>query len=233
VTIALNSEAALEAIRPPAIARPILFSAPMVRAILAGQKTQTRRTIKWETYEPGYSLAFSGLEAGYYCTGVPTSGWVLRSRGGGGGCWNDRTKRIFCPQGMAGDRLWVREAWRGPGWCDDRPPRDIPVGTPIDYLADPPGGPKNVGKYRHARFMPRWMSRLTLEVTKVRVQRLHDISEEEAISEGVDAVSLRDMPRQGTLCRWDDFAQIWDLINGEGAWKANPWVFAISFRRCA
>ena len=90
------------------MALPILFSGPMVRALLAGRKTQTRRLVKW-TPLGTTSLNFSGLEAGHDCTGVPSSGWVLRSRERG--CWHDRMKRVFCPDGEVGGRLWVRETW--------------------------------------------------------------------------------------------------------------------------
>ncbi len=92
--------------------RPILFSDEMVRALLANRKTQTRRIAKFKPYMPGQTLnlSFSGFDLGYYCTDVPSSGYVLRTRDGNG-VWNDRTKPLHCPYGKVGDRLWVREAW--------------------------------------------------------------------------------------------------------------------------
>lgn len=229
--------------------RPITFSKESVLAILAGRKTQTRRVIHWKLREPGLNLGFSGLEAGYYCSDLPSSGWVLRSRGGSSGCWNDRTWPLHCPHGMAGDRLWVREAWRTGSKIDKLNASEIAEKcevtnfpkpwAPVQYEADDSrvnwleedfGGP---GRLRRARYMPRWASRVLLEVTEVRVQRVQEISEEDAIAEGVDLVPIEAVPRQAVWSRRQDYAQLWDHINAERGfdWASNPWVFAISFRR--
>jgi hypothetical protein len=90
--------------------RPILFSGPMVRALVEGRKTQTRRPAKFVPLEPGFNLGFSDVTVGHYCTGVPSSGFVLYSRGRGG-VWQQRTAILRCPFGEPGDRLWVRETW--------------------------------------------------------------------------------------------------------------------------
>jgi hypothetical protein len=221
------------------VERPILFSGPMVRALLAGRKTQTRRLIgsnRWIGLD-GCNLDFSGLQAGLYCTGVPSSGWVLRSRGAGG-CWNDRTKRLFCPYGDPGGRLWVRETWG----VVPHPPSDAehicrvgPDGTGATWRAEWLGEPTNY-KWRPSIHMPRWASRLNLEVTAVRAQRLQDISGDDARAEGFSAEPMpaRVNGKLGQVAifeprRW--FATLWDAINAKrAAWAENPWVWAISFR---
>jgi hypothetical protein len=244
--------------------RPVLFSGPMVRAIMDGVKTQTRRIIDWKVREPGLNLGFSGLEPGYYCSDLPSSGWVLRSRGGPSGCWNDRTHPLHCPYGLTGDRLWVREAWRTGAALDklnatEIAERCLDAGwekpwAPIQYEADGKrrmwseddfGGP---GRPRLARFIPRWASRLTLEVVSVRVERLREISEKDARAEGIREVTKdgnvrkyciydqgdtsstpwADMPRTAV----EAFRALWDGINAESGngWDVNPWVWVIEFR---
>jgi hypothetical protein len=225
--------------------RPIPFTAESVRGILAGTKTQTRRVIKWKPYTPGsnLNLNFSGLEAGYYCTGLPTSGWVLRSRGAGA-CWNDRTKRLFCRYGVPGDRLWVREPF---GWLTGN-------GRRLIYRADgdPPPQPNYPGefvegmKWGSPRFFPRRYARLTLEVADVRVQRLQAITPDDATAEGIPqtageahVLGLIDIAREAGH-EWDNrtsvenYARLWDQINGKRLgcrWEDNPWVFAVTFKR--
>jgi hypothetical protein len=246
--------------------RPILFSAAMVRAILDGRKTQTRRVAKFVPREAGLDLNFSGLEAGFYCTDVPSSGYVLRSRGGSSGCWNDRTYPLHCPYGKPGDRLWVRETWS--------PTEDIDGRKLITYRA---GGTRLVGAdgksihhgehrcaalvlhWRPSIHMPRWASRILLEVTEVRVQRLQEISNEDAAAEGVISCTV---PESGCQCNRDAFRCLWDSINAKRgpkhirrreargkptdrweakaaaavsrrsyAWAANPWVWAVTFKK--
>lgn len=178
---------------------PILFNAPMVRAILAGQKTQTRRADlkKWTKVKQG-------------------------------------------------DRIWVRETWRAEKAGDGIAPSDLPwielKGLPIWYEADgkPPerspwGNPWSA-KQRVSIHMPRWASRITLEVTAVRVERLHDISEEDARAEGVerDSDGWRDYQMPSTQCcasAVDSFRTLWKSINGAESWEANPEAAVISFRR--
>ncbi|HEV2540252.1 MAG TPA: hypothetical protein VGU03_11145 [Frateuria sp.] len=200
---------------------PILFSAPMVRAILDGRKTQTRRVCK-DQHLPGHKPSL-----------------------------------LECPYGKPGDRLWVREAWRVPVSLDDLSGKRIAEKClqagyrspwcPTQYEADgartsekdwrefgPHPSTTAPGRYRHARFMPRWASRITLEVTGVRVERLQAISEADSIAEGL----LRD--REGWRGAPDlpwfasplaAYRSLWESINGDGSWDANPWVRVVEFRR--
>jgi hypothetical protein len=185
----------------------------MVRAILAGTKTQTRRVAKID------SVAY----------GKPVS-WVSVSPATTG------IKEERCHYGAPGDRLWVREAWRvGQKW-DTKPPRELPVEACSVYFeagghaANTSDGwrvdnedvvrPGWLGKLRPGMFMPRWASRITLEITGVRVERLRDISEADAMAEGM---------------AWDDavydYSRLWESINGPGSWAANSWVWVVEFKR--
>lgn len=193
--------------------RPILYSAPMVRSLLreVDPKTQTRRIVKWRGMAPGLNLGFSGLHAQTYADGA-----TLYSRRGDG-CWEERTSTTPCPYGQPGDRLWVKEAFRLTSAFDGDSParvaeRCLDAGysapwAPIQYEADgarrdwmhvgtpPHAGPPRVGKTRVSIHMPRWASRITLEITEVRVQRLQEISEEDAIAEGI--AELVPQPNRG------------------------------------
>lgn len=195
--------------------RPILFSGPMVRAILAGQKTVTRRVVKLPRWAvPGTIERFD----------VDLDGASAERRSDG------EYAPIPCPYGVPGDRLWVRETFA------EHEVDDV-QGTRAFYRADHADGECQVRpgwalKWTPGIHMPRVVSRITLEVVSVRVERLHAITEEDAIREGVDAVSVADVPRNGTLTRRDDFAQLWERINGERApWTSNPWVWRVEFRR--
>ncbi len=204
--------------------RPILFSAPMVRALLAGRKTQTRRMFNGiEQMENGSFHIFGGM-VGVSEEDVPKHA--------------PDYVRI-----QVGDHLWVREAWRCNGWATD-------VAT-IFYAASAGDGytamceqypvadkrPLRVtGGWRPSIHMPRWASRLTLTVTDVRVERLKDISGSDAIAEGADITSEQTMTgpmvkvAPGTYLSpvaW--YHRLWDSINGAGAWDANPWVVAYTF----
>jgi len=207
--------------------RPILFSAPMVRAILEGRKTQTRRVVK---VQPGPSCC---IEEGD--EGEPP--FVYSSLYGDGPGYEVHESRApcRCPYGAPGDRLWVRETWM------QNPGREIsPDGNRHDviYRADECHyGPAI--RWRPSIHMPRWASRIDLEVTGVRVERLQDISEEGAIAEGVGRVGERFkgyMPLH-TGGQYDpalaktSFSQLWESINGDGSWDANPWVWVVEFNR--
>lgn len=193
--------------------RPILFSGPMVRAILAGQKTVTRRVVTPQP-PPGCDRV----------TSMPLSTETS---------WhNDATREKFpqpkkrdgdvwmrCPYGMPGDTLWVRETW-APGYPG--------TADPYLYRATYEGGLEHV--WTPSIHMPRWASRITLRMESVRVERLHAIDEADAILEGVDAVSVADVPRNAVFSRRDDFVQLWEKINGKRApWKSNPWVWRVAF----
>lgn len=189
--------------------RPILFSGPMVRAILDGRKTQTRRVNRF---------------------GVP------------------------------GDRLWVRETWADVEPLPSRTPaydgarfavRPDGSSSELWYRADGEMGVTSLlfddgPRWRPSIHMPRWASRITLEIVDVRVERLHDITEEDARAEGVDWASPqpfgekwddddREDPREvgygsGSFAL-DNFRRLWSSINGSESWAANPWVWRVEFRR--
>lgn len=210
---------------------PILFSAPMIKALLASTKTQTRRKIPQPEVLPGGQWH------------IP---WQV-----GGGCFysaeaSDAELAGEMLNGLrieSGDRLWVREAWHAARSLNRTPPRDIPLDADIEHAATARSyaeiGLK--GKLRPGIHMPRWASRLTLIVTDVRVQRLQEISAEDAIAEGVVDTGRRDGAPyshftapgvRGIVIEHEPepvYAQLWEIINGEGSWNANPWVAAYSF----
>ncbi|NDV87060.1 hypothetical protein GTW51_10135 [Aurantimonas aggregata] len=219
-------------------ARPILFSGPMVRALLDGSKTQTRRVLNpqpdsFET-SPGLlctaSLHFDEDEAcGRIALGNDGCGVITMQRAGY----------------AVGDRLWVREAWRTGAAFDRFPPRDIPTHAHIACEADDDRA-RLTGKLRPGMFMPRWASLLTLIVTDVRVQRLQEISEADAIAEGIKKDYAAGMPSAWgwhDYLRGDDIAKrhfsdpresyrtLWDGLNAKRGygWNANPWVVAVTF----
>ena len=216
--------------------RPILFSGPMVRAILEGRKTQTRRVCKFVPLHDGLNLQANSLQAGLYHTGWKDGPWVLRSMGGA--CWNDRTKPLRCPYGVPGDRLWVRETIH-------QSASGVTVyaenGCPAWWHGESVQWPWPKAKVV-TRGMPRWASRITLGITNVRVQRVQEISEEDAIAEGmlyhdggrIGHSGWRHDPNYGciynTAC--EAFATGWICIyskSGRG-WRENPWVWAITFK---
>jgi hypothetical protein len=199
--------------------RPILFSAPMVRALAAGAKTQTRRLWKMP----------SGC-GWYEELGGEREGWFVDH----GQPWWLHASECRCPFGMIGDRLWVREAWRAPASCDHIPPRSISDSEAVRFMADETvGADPGFGKGRPGMFMPRWASRITLRVTGVRVERLQDISEEDARAEGAPELLSVDggYVEHAMGCHRDGFAHLWASINGPDSWDANPWVWVVEFRR--
>lgn len=198
--------------------RPMLFSAPMIRALLDGRKTQTRRTIKptpkqVDEWNPDLSI----------CPSASIVTDVVQFDHPGGGPYTSVPLRF-----AIGDRLWVKETWRANYGLDfyrdelgrcPRPSDMDPATTAIEYLAD--GEHELGGRTRVSIHMPRWASRLTLTVADVRVERLQDCSEGDAKAEGVEMVANRNF-RAG-------YAVLWNSINGAGAWEANPWVVAVTF----
>jgi hypothetical protein len=223
--------------------RPIPFSAPMVRAILADEKTQTRWVVKPQPPEilPAYAPKVYWPARDRHMThGDPDGAAYLQferpgdydgahvMRGGFG---------FRCPYGQPGDRLWVREAWAVPHRYDHLGPRNIPVlGVRTHYAATEERGGL---RWRPSIHMPRWASRITLEVTAIRVERLQDISEADALAEGVTpkwepGCSGRLMEALGGFSfrpAASAYAELWEQINGPGAWDANPWVWVIEFKR--
>lgn len=216
--------------------RGIPFSGPLVRAILDGTKTQTRRIVK-----PQPLPEMREEDGRFAAPSVYT--WERRI---GRNVSIESTVR--CPYGAPGDRLYVREAWRVPKSLDALSGAKIAAKAldagyvspwaAIQYEADGARnqcwiGSAQPGRYRQARFMPRWASRITLEVTGVRVERLQSITEADARAEGCPGFDGAGHPAgdDGMTPR-EDFASLWDEINSEHAsWGANPWAWVVSFRR--
>ena len=215
--------------------RPIIFSAPMVRAILDGRKTQTRRIVKPQPSDhywsrlPGYELQMDGpflMEGGGM--GVRFCHTIQQNP------QSDCDPWVGCPFGRPGDRLWVRETgWERP----ERTPEMMRSGadTWARYYYDADGLTENDSsdfkqwgfKHRSSIFMPRWASRITLEITDVRVERLRNISDEDALAEGVYPTKTGLYLGAARLA----YGELWDQINGPGAWGLNPWVWVLTFRR--
>ena len=201
--------------------RPILFSAPMVRAILDGRKTQTRRIVKpqpewaegaWYWRHPRYN---NGLGVHYFHTDAESAAEKMAT---------------VCPYGVPGDRLWVRETWfdnmasddgdeaRTPARCVYRANGEFIDQFPEEYMD---------GKWTPSIHMPRWASRITLEITGVRIERLQDITNNDALDEGTP--DLRTIENGWDMRRC--FQDLWEQINGVGSWGENPWVWVIEFKK--
>lgn len=211
--------------------RAIPYSGPMMLARRAGIKTMTRRVVK---PEPDWEHPFP-------CPSETPEGWqgpLDYSLWAHEGDQSDGCVRR-CPYGQPGDRLWTREAWKTLLEYDHLPPREIPRTAPIWYLADG-NAPEGFGRYRHGRFMVRWMSRGLDEITAVRVERLNDISDSDAAREGIfhwEGHGYYDKaPDAGGIfhaCAAAAFKTLWESINGPGSWAQNPWVWVIEFKRVA
>jgi hypothetical protein len=232
--------------------RPILFSGPMVSALLAGTKTQTRRVMKRQKQYDFTDYTLFGQRGHPDDEAARRGGWVeswvaIEHAPD----WPDgKEDQCRCPYASRrGDQLWVREAWNTHACFDAIPPRDLTTRS-IHYAAD---GAIDTGKYRPPMFMPRWASRIQLEVTGLRVERLQEISEADARAEGVTPNDAYAGPERDRLKGWRTaFHSLWDSINGEKgrpwyrvnpdrmqkeriapphSWSANPWVWVLEFRR--
>jgi len=209
---------------------PILFSAPMVRAILEGRKTVTRRVTKLDV------------------AGRPRRG---------GKAWHidDADCVQACPYGQPGDRLWVRETF----WKDEsgfKPTLLLGAKARVHLEYDAGLKDHDRDELRSTQYrckpsihMPRWASRITLEVTGVRVERLQDISEEDALAEGLHRIEIGSgyLDRYAaTAASWQEaveqqvttyedprnaFRDLWESINGASSWNASPWVWVVEFKR--
>ena len=231
--------------------RPIIFSAPMVRAILEGKKTQTRRVVKRQG-----DMEFDCADPHFGPYWLP---YATEADG--------EDAKVRCPYGEPGDRLWVRETWqviRGheetESWemphirwfeVTDWPltiPKSLPEGHCKRYAAD--GWTEDEREdmekpypWRSPMFMPRWASRITLEITKVRVERLQSITDEDAQAEGIRELPLQEgqpgawwaadptHPEMHGRSPVNAYARLWQSINGPDSWEANPWVWVISVAR--
>ena len=208
--------------------RPILFSAPMVRAILEGRKTVTRRPVK---ATKAHANGFMMLDHG--------KGWRPYNAFGDFASDHEGMEYpIACPYGKLGDRLWVRETCFINDYREASVPEQERADCEIHYRAD--GIPDFEGeeeliRWRPSIHMPRWASRILLEVTDVRVERLQDITEEQALAEGIkkhsdggyhveDGKHYSDSPVESFAC-------LWSSVGGD--WDANPWVWCVSFKRIA
>lgn len=208
------------------IERPILFSSPMVRALLDGTKTQTRRVVKMP---PSWDcIVYADWGNGW---------WPYRSDDGESPNYDNNEIPLNCPYGQPGDCLWVRETF----CLDDNGHEEWPI-----FRADGAKLPERPATRKPARWtpsihMPRRASRILLEITGVRVERLQDISEADAIAEGVEPHEVRqfamyglnaeeraDIRRQAAV---GPYRGLWGSINGAGSWDANPWVWVIEFKR--
>jgi hypothetical protein len=185
--------------------RPILMSAPMVLATLAGRKTQTRRVIK--------------LPRGYHFDGIKRPAAVLCSLSG----QPTGARIVTCPYGVPGDRLWVKER------CYEGTHKG---GDPwVRYFADGQDQVPEGTRWRSSIHMHRWASRIDLEITDVRVQRLQAISEADARAEGVAPLVFMASGEPEVPDYSAGYEILWNLINGSGSWAAGPWVWALTFRR--
>lgn len=245
---------------------PILFRAPMVRAIIEGRKTQTRRVIK----------PVRGFEKHDICkpemAADPWAVWWHGSETDRVGCLQE------CPYGKPGDRLWVRETWAAPekrmgrvaynadglcgAWLSDGaggktfighgrvleaegyhqcfPKRGAESHGLAKYGGIPRGPYPHKYGWRPSIFMPRWASRITLEITEVRVQRVQEISGEDVLAEGVTFPGRDGMLTIAPIAKLSDdaflrnaYLQLWDSINAKRGfpWATNPWAWAITFKR--
>lgn len=203
--------------------RGMIFNAEMVRAILDGRKTQTRRPIKWK------QTRFT--EIGEREDG---SKWP----------WSEDAEHAVdfwhpCPFGSVGDRIWVRETFQGPLFDFDLMDSYCKDSTPFEksefcvYKADGVPAPEFYDAddelhccWRPSIHMPRWASRILLEITDVRVERLKSISDRDALREGCNAADMKSGD-----CVADVFARLWASIYGSDSWNANPWVWVIEFKR--
>ena len=221
----------------------MIFNGEMVRAILDGRKTQTRRIMKVQPsdgFHPTHNGYDLDLNAHWYTPGVVDKNGYLQPAKKDVFGVADENEGYACPFGAVGDRIWVREAFQGPLVSEElleeyrAYPEKFENPEYCEYAAD--GGPRpeycdlddNLRHgWRPSIHMPRWASRLTLEITSVRVERLRDLSEDDAKSEGITP------PSGGVLPGWEyriNFRELWMSIYGSDNWEANPWVWVIEFK---
>lgn len=219
--------------------RPVIFNSEMVRAILDGRKTQTRRVMKVQPESSGFGLRFIIESLNNRDTGK-----YFWSQSDACGINKPRSKPFLCPFGQVGDRLWVRETFQGPLIPEDElseylgaNPDKFQSPAYCEYAADGGAKPEYVDSDENTRYgwrpsihMPRWASRILLEITAVRVERLNDISHDDAKAEGC-CYGLGGGVPDFAVTPADHFPTLWASIYGVDSWNANPWVWVIEFRR--
>ncbi|EPL2184199.1 hypothetical protein WJD19_000972 [Klebsiella pneumoniae] len=223
--------------------RGMIFNGEMVRAILDGRKTQTRREIKLNldiaclatTYDWATSLAANHYQ-GLTEEQIQQKAESLRGVIHPVILANGQMVSIICPHGKPGDRIWVRETWAEAGASapDLKLYRaNYPEHVPSIYENVPPA---EEIRWTPSIHMPRTASRILLEITDVRVERLNAISQEDAQAEGMELTGWRPTysdPDSGgeVITPYDNFAELWSSIYGDESWKANGWVWVIEFKR--
>lgn len=215
--------------------RPILFNGDMVRALLDGRKTQTRRAIKLKTGDTFDEHCLLGAIQEWRPIYDKVAGCTV----------GKEAALIRCPYGIPGDRLWVRETFQGP-LVDQEETAEDPTyfkdmeryknpkhcayrasGDSCEYV-DPDG--ELIQRWKPSIFMPRWASRITLEIVSVRVERLQDINGDECKAEGCHG-GHGSIPGYGySASPKEHFAHVWKSINGAGSWDSNPWVWVVEFK---
>ncbi|WP_072166374.1 hypothetical protein [Erwinia sp. Leaf53] len=218
--------------------RGIIFNAEMVRAILDGRKTQTRRIVKGQRTGEVWSVKPAGVKK----HNRHTHDWWLPTGS------LPYSALPACPFGQPGDRLWVRETWsedfanyypNDRVWYaanDDRR-RDIEIVDGVRGIYSPESDVHVPFRWRPSIHMPRWASRITLEITGVRVERLYSISEPDAVSEGLSPIRWYSHPTEGVvrdtggMVATIRFKELWSSIYGVDSWQANPWVWVVEFKR--
>ena len=195
--------------------RPIPFKGEMVRAILDGRKTQTRRVMKVQPWPDSLVTVEH-----YHPTVINRHGDMQPGKEIFGAHWDDGEFGLRCPYGPPGDTLWVRETWAPLPGCV--------VLNVAFYRADTIATPEDV-RWRPSIRMPRWASRITLRITDIRVERLQSVSHEDCEAEGCPGGhgSIPGYPYSATPR--EHFQTLWNKINGPDAWDENPWVWVISF----
>lgn len=205
------------AIQSATATHPIIFSAPMVRAILDCRKSQTRRVVASDKCDLSkFSKAVCEprrIRPNKTCSNL----WRFYNR--------EECFYRSCPYGAADDHLWVRETWAPMSSFDPSPE------TGAVYKADDHPSQKAISaKWKPSIHMPRWASRITLEITGVRVERLNEITTFDAEAEGVTLFKEDSRIGNETLYQ-SEYRRLWESINGQGSWSLNPWVWVIEFKR--
>lgn len=223
--------------------RGMIFNGEMVRAILDGRKTQTRRIMKVQPsdgFHPTHNGYDLDLNAHWYTPGVVDKNGYLQPAKKDVFGVADENEGYTCPFGAVGDRIWVRETWAeaGAGAPDLKLYRaNYPEHVPTHYENVPPA---DEIRWTPSIHMPRAACRILLEITEVRVERLNGISETDAEAEGIDMEALFDAQdcydciadhnMTGRPTVTGAFKYLWESIYGEESWKANPWVWVIEFK---